>query len=246
MSIRMKTNSNIIINSSFFIAYISFLGWSVAYIHGWAKFYYYGYPWEFVEVGINNIARALGYVLFVSMIIFITCAIGWIIIRSAKRVFSRTTVASIRTFVVLSIVFTPLLVQLSLITHKTDYVIISIYLLGAIAISLICKKHSYHISIKKIIRDIKNHKIYLLTALTIVYFYFALSAFMIGYYAQIFPKTYAQITLSEEDYYIFGRCNGTFILIQDIGKKNSDFFIYPCMNNIKPCKVTIENKSIKN
>ncbi|THA02832.1 hypothetical protein D3M74_02375, partial [Rodentibacter pneumotropicus] len=99
---------------------------------------------------------------------------------------------------------------------------------------------------KKIIRDIKNHKIHLLSALTIVYFYFALSAFMIGYYAQIFPKTYAQITLSEEDYYIFGRCNGTFILIQDIGKKNSDFFIYPCMNNIKPCKVTIENKSIKN
>ncbi|MCQ9120988.1 hypothetical protein BKG95_02510 [Rodentibacter pneumotropicus] len=237
----MKTNSNIIINSSVFLAYISFLGWSVAYIYGWAKFYYYNYPWEFIEVGINNIARALGYILFVSMIIFITCAIGLIVIRSAKQLFPSTMVASIRTFVVLSVVFTPLLVQISLITREPDYVIISIYLLGAIAISILCKKHSYHISIKKIIRDIKNHKIHLLTALTIVYFYFALSAFMIGYYAQIFPKTYAQITLFEEDYYIFGKSNDTLILIQELGKDNTGFFIYPCVNNIKPCKVTIKN-----
>ncbi|OOF53985.1 hypothetical protein [Rodentibacter genomosp. 2] len=144
----------------------------------------------------------------------------------------------------LSIVFTPLLVQLSLVTHKTDYAIISVYLLGAIAISILCKKHSYNISIQKIFNDIKNQKVHLLTALTIVYFYFALSAFMIGYYAQIFPKTYAQITLFEEDYYILGKSHDTLILIQDIGDNNSNFFIYPCVNNIKPCKVTIKNKSI--
>lgn len=238
----MKVNPNIIINSSVFLAYFSFLGWSVAYIYGWAKFYYFDYPWEFVEVGINNIARALGYILFVSMIITTTYIIGIVIIKNAKRLFSDTMVSSIRTFVVLSVIFTPLLVQISLFAYETDYLIILIYLLGAISISILCKKHRYHISIHNLINDIKNQKIPLIVVLAIVYVYFALSAFMIGYYAPLFKKEYAQITLFEEDYYILGKSYDTFILIQDTSKNNTSFFIYPCMNHIKPCQVTIKNK----
>lgn len=37
-------NSEKLIGSSIFIAFIIAVGWSVAYVHGWAQSYYYGYP----------------------------------------------------------------------------------------------------------------------------------------------------------------------------------------------------------
>lgn len=240
----MKLSSkNIITNSSVFIAYLTFLGWSVAYIYGWAKSYYYNYPWELVEVGINNIARALGYILFVSLIISTLYILGLVMIRNAKRLFSNTVVSSIRTFVVLGIVFAPLLIQISLFTHETSYFILFIYLSIAILVSILCKRHHYNINFKQITLDIKNRKIHLEVVLIMVYIYFALSAFMIGYYRPIFKQEYSTITLFNEDYYILAKSNEKLILSQDIDNRNMKFFIYPCINHMKPCPITIKKKN---
>lgn len=79
---------NHLINSSILMAYLICLGWSIAYVCGWARAYYYGYSWELVEVGTSNIARSLGYVVFFSIIITIFYSCGMYVLHLVKKILS--------------------------------------------------------------------------------------------------------------------------------------------------------------
>ncbi|MCT8715617.1 hypothetical protein KZ375_09780, partial [Glaesserella parasuis] len=68
--------ANKFISSSISMAFWGVTGWSVAYAYGWGQSYFYGFPWWYVDVGISNVARSLGYVLWNTAILFLTYLIG--------------------------------------------------------------------------------------------------------------------------------------------------------------------------
>ncbi|CAM3932796.1 hypothetical protein ACLS0F_11240 [Avibacterium endocarditidis] len=65
-----------LLNSSILLGFLVLVGWSVAYCYNWGLAWYYGYPWDIVEVGRSDIARSLFHVLGVSAFMLLAYVLG--------------------------------------------------------------------------------------------------------------------------------------------------------------------------
>ncbi|MDO5638741.1 MAG: hypothetical protein Q4G28_02630 [Neisseria sp.] len=220
------------------MSFLVWLGWSVAYVHGWAQAYYYGFPWELVEIGMPNIARSLGYVLFLSLIIGLLYTLGVAAMRIAKRCLPRQITAPLRIFIWSAIVSGPILVQIFLFMKRIDYVFIAIYLLFAACLSAAFQTKVKTLNPNRLIRQIKSKQINLLILIAGSYLYFTASAFMVGYYRPMFRTTYPSVEIRQAVYYVLVKSNTTLVLAQNTSPDNRIFFVAPCRSLNQPiCRI---------
>lgn len=78
------SDDSIIKNSSMLLAYLGGLGWGSAYFYGWGVSAYYGFPWWYVGVGPDNIARSLFHAISLMAIFIIAWGGGYSIIFFSK------------------------------------------------------------------------------------------------------------------------------------------------------------------
>lgn len=219
---------NHLINSSILMAYLICLGWSIAYVCGWARAYYYGYSWELVEVGTSNIARSLGYVVFFSIIITIFYSCGMYVLHLVKKCCPQDIIRSIRLFIVLTTVLSPIAVVLFLFMKEIDYTPIIIYLLLSIPTSIVFNKTVSTFRLQDLIQIINRQKINAMLVMSAVYIYFILSAFLVGYVSPILISEYATILFEGQPYYVLSTNNNILILSKSLERDNKQFFVFPC------------------
>lgn len=87
------SDDSIIKNSSMLLAYLGGLGWGSAYFYGWGVSAYYGFPWWYVGVGPDNIARSLFHAISLMAIFIIAWGVG-ILLFLVKQKHVSTTLAS--------------------------------------------------------------------------------------------------------------------------------------------------------
>ncbi|SUI20535.1 putative inner membrane protein [Salmonella enterica subsp. salamae] len=79
------SNDSIIKNSSMLLAYLGGLGWGSAYFYGWGVSAYYGFPWWYVGVGPDNIARSLFHAISLMAIFIIAWGVGILLFFVVKQ-----------------------------------------------------------------------------------------------------------------------------------------------------------------
>lgn len=72
-------------NSSMLLAYLGGLGWGSAYFYGWGVSAYYGFPWWYVGVGPDNIARSLFHAISLMAIFIIAWGVGILLFFLVKQ-----------------------------------------------------------------------------------------------------------------------------------------------------------------
>lgn len=231
---------NHLINSSILMAYLICLGWSSAYVCGWARAYYYGYSWELVEIGISNIARSLGYIVFFSIIIAFVYSCGIYILHLVKKHCPQDIVRSVRLFVVLTTVLSPIAVVLFLFMKEIDYTAVVIYLLFSIPISIVFNKTVSAFRLQDLPQIINRQKMNIMLIMSSVYIYFILSAFLVGYVRPILISEYATILFEGQRYYILSTNNNILILAKSVQRNNDQFFVFPCqLSNNRLCSLNM-------
>lgn len=88
------SDDSIIKNSSMLLAYLGGLGWGSAYFYGWGVSAYYGFPWWYVGVGPDNIARSLFHAISLMAIFIIAWGVGILLFFLVKQKDVFTTLAS--------------------------------------------------------------------------------------------------------------------------------------------------------
>ncbi|URL02778.1 hypothetical protein L4F91_04045 [Avibacterium sp. 20-126] len=234
-----------ILRSSIIVTFLIGIGWSVAYSYGWAQSFYYQFPWELVEVGIPNIARSLGYVLFISIIISFVYIVGLYIIRKAKDHFSDRFMNRLRVFIIFTALSSPIVLQAILLIQHVSAVLLISYTLIAITIPLFVKLKYQSISPQNLNRLIKRKKLNPIYIMLFIYLYFIVSAFTIGYFRPAFKHEYASLEIEHQKYYILAKSNNFFVLSKNISTNNNIFFTYPCIEKpITICKFEVEKLSV--
>ncbi|BBK17930.1 hypothetical protein SL180013_24300 [Salmonella enterica subsp. enterica serovar Senftenberg] len=79
------SDDSIIKNSSMLLAYLGGLGWGSAYFYGWGVSAYYGFPWWYVGVGPDNIARSLFHAISLMAIFIIAWGVGILLFFLVKQ-----------------------------------------------------------------------------------------------------------------------------------------------------------------
>ncbi|MFW3379067.1 hypothetical protein ACN9NO_06895 [Glaesserella parasuis] len=235
--------ANKFIFSSISMAFLGVTGWSVAYAYGWGQSYFYGFPWWYVDVGISNVARSLGYVLWNTAILFLTYLIGLYILIKAKKYMPEPYIQFLRAYILICIGLSPLLFgYITSIGRCNTYVGLG-YLLLILLFTLIFKNYINHnipsISVKATMQFLYKNQVYIIIC---AYCCFVMFAFITGYIRPNFKNTFDIIDIDHKTYYILAKYSDTFILANEIHANNDNFYIYKLSPNslfhIKVVKVS--------
>lgn len=223
---------NKIASSSLSMAFLGVLSWSAAYSYGWAQAHFYGYPWWYVDICAASLARSLGYVLFVTLMLCSTYLVGLFLLLKVKPFLSQSCIKLVRAGVLCAVTFLPILIISTLITGKiyqpaaTTYV--SIVLLFALFFRNPINRHISNINIHTVIGFFQSHKNHVLI---FTYIYFVLFAFIIGYLRPQFKTRFDMIEIDTKMYYVLAKYNRTFILSKELKMDNDDFYLYELVPN---------------
>lgn len=176
----------------------------------------------------HNVARSLGYVLFLSLIFLLAYIVGVISVKISKKDLSEKIVKLLRAFMCTTILVVPILLQYILFDNKVLYTVVPAYVLLAMVLSHFLSYKIDSINVQKVWNKIKRRDINLLLVLLAFYLYFVLSAFAVGYIRPYFRHSYPSIEVNNEFYYILAKNDKGLILSKDTRRKNDEFFVYPC------------------
>ncbi|WGE41922.1 hypothetical protein NYR75_09120 [Actinobacillus equuli subsp. haemolyticus] len=223
---------NKIVSSSLSMAFLGALSWSAAYSYGWAQAYFYGFSWWYVDVGAGNVARSLGYVLYVTLILCSTYLIGLFLLVKAKPYLSHSCIKMVRAGILCAVTFLPILIVSTLITGKIYQLAVLSYFGTVLLFTLLfwnpINRHIGNINIHTAINFVQSHKNYVMI---FTYAYFVLFAFLVGYLRPHFKTRFDMLEVDHNMYYVLAKYNKTFILSKELKIDNDDFYLYELIPN---------------
>ncbi|EGI38553.1 putative inner membrane protein, partial [Escherichia coli TA280] len=137
------TGNAIIKNSSVSIGYMGILGWGSAYFYGWGTSDYYEFPWWFVAVNHDDIARSLFYAFTIFLMFLVAWGTGFFLFLGMKRNTHIFELSFGRLYFSVFILFTPVLIELSVIRQEfwTHLFILLVILSLTLSVGVfICKR----------------------------------------------------------------------------------------------------------
>lgn len=114
----IMNDDSIIKNSSMLLAYLGGLGWGSAYFYGWGVSAYYGFPWWYVGVGPDNIARSLFHAISLMAIFIIAWGVGILLFFLVKQKARIHDLSFLRLFLAAVLFFIPIVIEFSLLTES--------------------------------------------------------------------------------------------------------------------------------
>ncbi|EJC0873512.1 hypothetical protein MX136_004610, partial [Salmonella enterica] len=112
------SDDSIIKNSSMLLAYLGGLGWGSAYFYGWGVSAYYGFPWWYVGVGPDNIARSLFHAISLMAIFIVAWGAGIFLFFVVKRKTHINDLSFLRLFLAAILFFIPIVIEFSILTSS--------------------------------------------------------------------------------------------------------------------------------
>lgn len=220
------SNDSFIKNSSVFIAYMGCLGWGSAYFYGWGCSHYYGFPWWYVGVGTDNIARSLFYAFSLMIIFCVTWGVGLLLFFIVKQKTHIKDLGVLRLFFALILFFIPVVIEFSILNEAFLWNLIWIFILTAILVTFVIRFYSKSISINCFyqLSWIRQHCLVLIMSGFIVYFWGF--SFLVGVYKPQLKKEYEMIHYNSEWYYVLARHHDSFILSKSFTENNNRFVIF--------------------
>ncbi|WP_167509581.1 hypothetical protein [Actinobacillus vicugnae] len=225
---------NKIVSSSLSIsmAFLGVLSWSVAYSYGWATACFYGFSWWYVDIGADNVARSLGYVITVTLVLCLTYLIGLCLLVKIKPYLSDGCVKFVRATVLCAVVFLPILIVSTLMTGEIFQLMVIVYVATVLFFSLLfsrpINRHISNINVYTAINFFQNHKNHVMI---FTYVYFVLFAFLVGYLRPHFKTRFDMIEVEQKMYYVLTKYHKTFILAEELKSDNDDFYLYELIPN---------------
>ncbi|MDO5074030.1 Uncharacterised protein [Neisseria animaloris] len=224
-----------LIQSSVSVAFLGITSWATTYCYGWGEALYYGYPWWHVAKGPDSVARSMAYVCVTSFALIIGYGIGYLLLRGVKRSNLFQNIGCLRIFILLSVLFFPIVVEFYIFAGYISGKFIAFFLIVALILSAIFHKTGNTFSLD--IMKIKNKEQHSFIFTVFIFLYFTILAFCIGYIRPYFRTTYDKIIFDNQQYYILA-CNGDMYVL---GKKtkNNKTFIFFNHNTLKGYKVDV-------
>lgn len=220
-----------LLNSSILLGFLALLGWSVAYGYNWGLAWYYGYPWEIVEVGKADIARSLFHVLCVSAAMLFIYVLGIKILILLKEKMASLSFNFVRVLITCFILTFPIFLEIviSIKTFTLHNLIIYLTILLFISI-LLCRFFTrYNICI--LWQHLLSRKINFLPIMIGIYFYFAILACFVGYLRPFNKSMYHKVDIDSEQYFILAKNCDSLILGKSYEKGGKYFYLMPCHYN---------------
>ncbi|MGY4677031.1 hypothetical protein ACWIT3_04730 [Pasteurella sp. P03HT] len=229
----MLKNISDLIFSSISMAFLVILSWSIAYSYGWGQSYFYGYPWWYVDIHVSNIARSIGYVMSVTLLLASISFLTIYAIRKLKPFLSYNNLNRLRASSLSFIMWLPLLIIGFLLTGNLNHLILISYLILFISFTFIIKnyieKYIRYFNKDIILKYVHQYKFYLAI---LIYLFFVLFAFVIGYFRPQFTHTFDMVEFNRKMYYVLSKYEDTIILSESIKKEGEDFYIYRINTNV--------------
>ncbi|MFU2077892.1 MULTISPECIES: hypothetical protein [Avibacterium] len=220
-----------LLNSSIFLAFLVLVGWSVAYGYNWGLAWYYGYPWEIVEVGKADIARSLFHVIVVSTVMISVYIAGIKLLIAIKDKLSFVRFNFIRTLITCFILTFPLFLEVTVLIKVISLYSLLIYLAVLFTITILLagflKKYNICMLWHFITRADRN----ILPLMIAGYFYFMILSCLVGYLRPFNKETYHKLEVNNEQYFILGKNCNSLILGKSYEKGGKDFYLMPCHYN---------------
>ncbi|HBM0098031.1 TPA: hypothetical protein LT061_004570 [Salmonella enterica subsp. enterica serovar Blitta] len=220
------SNDSILKNSSIFIAYMGCLGWGSAYFYGWGVSHYYGFPWWYVGIGTDNIARSLFYAFSLMFIFFIAWTVGAFLFFIVKQKTHVRDLGILRLFFALVLFFIPVVIEFSILNEKFMWELTLIFITISVLVMFCLRFYGNLISLNCItqLSWVRKHCLVLIMSGFIIYFWGF--SFIVGIYKPQLKKEYEMIQFHDEWYYVLARHHDSFILSKSFTKNNNRFVIF--------------------
>lgn len=228
------------------MAFLIVLSWSAAYTYGWGQAYYYGFPWWYVDVGVDNVARSLSYVLYVTLWLFAAYLIGLLLLTKVKPFLSLSCVKFLRALIIVAVLWLYLLIGSVLLTGKITPQIGVGYVVVVICSTVIFQspinQHIQSLHLANMLRLMYHYKNYVLLS---TYLYFVIFAFLTGYFRPYFKTGFDQLEIAHKMYYVLAKYNKTFVLAEEVKRDNEHFYLYEISpNHLNHIQVVTLNRKI--
>ncbi|HHR4053022.1 TPA: hypothetical protein ACS50C_005033 [Salmonella enterica] len=216
----------IIKGSSIFIAYMGCMGWGSAYFYGWGVSYYYGFPWWYVGVGPDNIARSLFYAVSLMTVFFISWGVGLLLFFIVKQKAKINNLGFLRLFFAMVLLFVPFVIEFSVLHEVFLWEMGGGFLITAFLTTLVIRLYSKWMPIRFVhqLKWVRQHYMFLVVSGFI--FYFWAFSFLVGFYKPQIKKEYEMIQYDGVWYYVLARNHDGFILSKSFMKNNNRFIIF--------------------
>ncbi|MFZ7224497.1 hypothetical protein [Avibacterium avium] len=227
-----------LLNSSIFLAFLVLVGWSVAYGYNWGLAWYYGYPWELVEVGRADIARSLFHVLVVSSLMIAVYIAGIKLLVSIKDKLSFVRFNFIRALITCFILTFPLFLEITVIIKVISLYILLVYLLILLILTIILANFLKNYNICMLWQFLTKAERNILPLLIASYAYFVILSCLVGYLRPFNKTIYHKLEVNHQQYFILGKNCNSLILGKTYEKGGKDFYLMPChYNNGEICHI---------
>lgn len=220
-----------LLNSSLLFGFLVLVGWSVAYGYNWGLAWYYGYPWEIVEVGKADIARSLFHVLGVSAVMILIYILGIKTLILLKEKLTALPFNFVRALITCFILTFPLFLEITVLIKAFTFHNLAIYLVGLLLISLVLCRFFTRYNICMLWQSFLAKKLNLVPAMIIVYFYFVILACLVGYLRPFNKNMYHKVEVDSAQYFILAKNCDSLILGKSYEKGGKYFYLMPCHYN---------------
>ncbi len=219
-------DDSIIKNSSMLLAYLGGLGWGSAYFYGWGVSAYYGFPWWYVGVGPDNIARSLFHAISLMAIFIIAWGVGILLFFLVKQKARIHDISFLRLFLAAVLFFIPIVIEFSLLTESFLWELFFIILLVALCLSVGMRFYSKLMPVICFtqLSWVRRHCFTIVMLGFIIYFF--IFSFFVGIYKPQLKKEYEMILYDGGWYYALARYHDSFILSKSFTKNNNRFIIF--------------------
>lgn len=216
---------SVIKNSSITIAYLGTLGWGSAYFYGWGISYYYGFPWWYVIVGVDSIARSLFYAIDLIIVFIVSWFIGFCLFFAVKQKRTINQLSDIRLLFAVFLFVIPFNIMLTIL-HKNFFLKMSVifFILSITAVIIIRTCWQKIVVIYNLYKFNRNVAFVMIMLVFMVYFW--LFSFIAGVYKPQSKKEYETILHNGEWYYVLAKYNERLILSKSFMANSKRFLIY--------------------
>lgn len=217
------------------MAFLGITGWATAYCYGWGQALFYGYPWWHVSKGPDDVARSLAYVCITSVVLAAGYGTGYLLLCAVKKRRWFSSIGFLRIFVLLSVLFFPVVVEAYLLIGHIPPKMVLAYLAAALLLSAVFHRIGNRFRMDmSLIRD-EEHYSPFFTAF--IFLYFTLLAFCIGYTRPYFRTTYDKILFEGRPYYILACSSDVYIMAENV--RDNREFVFFNHNTLKGYKVGV-------
>ncbi|MCW9717661.1 hypothetical protein [Avibacterium sp. 21-599] len=217
-----------LLNSSILFGFLVLVGWSVAYCYNWGLAWYYGYPWDIVEVGRADIARSLFHVLGVSAFMLLTYILGIRLLILLKDKLSSSPFNFVRTLLTCFILTFPLFLEITVLIKVFTLYSLLIYITGLLVISLLLCRFFTRYNICMLWQSLAKKQLNIVPTAVVIYFYFVILACLVGYLRPFNKDMYHKLEINAEQYFILAKNCNSLILGKSYEKGGKDFYLMPC------------------